>query len=527
MTGMTTRSATGTGRRRPDWARLGVGALFGVLSAAAALGVGELVAAATGAATAPELVVGTAMINLAPPAVKDFAIREFGTNDKVVLVGGVLIVLALLAVVAGVIAMRRPRWGIAIVLTFGAVGIAAAATAPAASFAGVLPSLCAGLAGALALALLLRAHNRSTADIPADVPVRTRRDVLVATGAVTAVAAVAGVTGRLLQSGSDSAAVSRAAVRLPRPADPAPALPQGYRFRLPGLTPFTTPNEKFYRVDTALALPQVTTDQWALSVHGMVDHPLRLSYADILTMPLVERDLTLSCVSNEVGGPYVSTARWLGVPLATLLRKAGVRAGAQQLVSRSVDGMTIGSPTEIVLDGRDALLAVAMNGEPLPIEHGFPARLIVPGLFGYASATKWVVDLAPTTYATRPYWVRRGYDRLGMAKTGSRIDLPRPFAQLKPGPVTVAGIAFAQHRGISAVQVRVDGGPWRDAELTTQVSYDTWRQWRYTWQATTSGPHQLEVRAADARGELQPGNRTPVFPSGATGWESVVVTVTT
>ncbi len=499
---------------------IGAGALFGVLAAAVAVGVGDLVAVATGQSGAPELAVGSALINLAPVSAKDFAIRTFGTNDKLVLVTAVLAVLAVVAAIAGILALRRAWLGIGIVVAFGVIGMIAAGTAPAATFTSVLPSLAAAIAGALALFLLLRGRRRSATAQDG------RRAVLKTGVAVAAVAVATVITGRVVLSSSDSVAASRARIRLPRPTSPAQALPAGYQYSIDGLTPFITSPTDFYRVDTALALPQVPAERWTLSIHGMADHPLRLSFDDILRMPLVERYITLSCVSNEVGGPYVGTVRWLGVPLANLLRQAGIQRGATQLVSTSVDGMTIGTPTEIVTDGREALLAVAMNGQPLPIEHGFPARLIVPGLFGYASATKWVTDLNLTTMATQPYWVRRGYVPVGTVRTGSRIDLPRPFAQLSPGPVTVAGIAFAQHSGISAVQVGVDSGPWQDAELTTSVGIDTWRQWRYRWQATP-GTHQLRVRAANGRGELQPETRTPVFPSGATGWESVVVTVTT
>lgn len=504
-------------------ARLGIGALLGVLAAATALGIGELVAAFTGAATAPALAVGSAAIDLAPHAVKDFAIREFGTDDKLVLVTGVLAVLAVLAAIAGILALRRLWLGVAIVAAIGLVGMVAAASGPSATAASVLPSLAAAVSGAVALITLVRIRRRAPAQ---RTTAQSRRTLLIAGGAMAIVAVGAAIGGRALQSAFDTVTASRNRIRLPRPASPAPALPDGYQFQIDGLTPFFTPNRDFYRVDTALALPQVPAEQWALTVNGMVDRPVRLSYQDILDMPLVERDITLSCVSNEVAGPYVSTARWLGVPLSTVLGKAGVLAGATQVLSTSTDGMTIGSPTEIVLDGRDALLAIAMNGEPLPVEHGFPARLIVPGLFGYASATKWVTSLELTTFDTQPYWVRRGYDRTGPVKISSRIDLPRPFARVKPGPVTVAGVAYDQHRGISAVQIRIDGGPWLDTELTTQVTFDTWRQWRTTW-AATPGTHQIEVRAADTAGNLQPQARTPVFPSGSTGWELVVVTVTT
>jgi DMSO/TMAO reductase YedYZ molybdopterin-dependent catalytic subunit len=499
--------------------QLGLGALFGVLSAGTAIGVGELVAAITGPATAPELAVGSALINLAPVSAKEFAIREFGTNDKPVLVTGVLAVLAVVAAVAGILALRRKWLGVGIVLAFGIIGMIAAGTAPTATAISALPSLAAAIAGVVAMLLLFKARRPSTMD-------SSRRAVLLTGGAITVVAAASAVTGLVIQqSVSGSVDASRARIRLPRPSSPA-TLPPGYRYGLNGLTPFVTPTNDFYRVDTSLSLPRVPTDQWSLLIHGMTDRQVRLSFADVLAMPLVERYLTLSCVSNDVGGPYVGTARWLGVPLTDLLRMAGVRSGAEQLLSRSIDGMTIGSPTEIVTDGRDALLAVAMNGEPLPIEHGFPARLIVPGSFGYASATKWVVDLELTTFASQAYWAQRGYDRAGTVKTGSRIDIPRPFAQVPAGPVTVAGVAYCQHKGISAVQLRFDGGPWQDAEITTEVSIDTWRQWRYRWQATP-GPHRIEVRAADGRGDLQPEARAPIFPSGATGWDSLVVTVTT
>ncbi|WP_236796128.1 molybdopterin-dependent oxidoreductase [Amycolatopsis sp. GM8] len=486
-------------------ARLGLGALIGVLAAATALGTGELVAAFTGPATAPALAVGTALIDLAPVSAKEFAIREFGTNDKPVLIGAVLIVLAAVAMVAGALALRRPWLGAAVVTMLGVAGMAAAAISPVATGLSVLPSLAAAVAGAATLMALARPRPASTG----------RRALLIA-----GVAAAAWAGGRLLQGNSGSANV-----RIPPPAEPAPQPPAGHEFPVAGLTPYRTSTKDFYRVDTDLVLPQVSPDEWTLRVHGMVDHELRLSFADILRRPLVERDLTLSCVSNEIGGPYVGNARWTGIPLASLLREAGARPGAEQLLSTAVDGMTIGSPAELVLDGRDALLAVAMNGVPLPVEHGFPARLIVPGLFGYASATKWVRELNLTTFAEQPYWVRRGYDRTGLAKTGSRIDVPRAFARVPAGPVTVAGVAYAQHRGIATVQVRFDGGPWRDAELTSQVSPDTWRQWRYRWEATP-GAHRIEVRAADGRGQMQPEQRAPVFPSGATGWESIVVTVT-
>ena len=498
-----------------------LGALAGILAAAVALGVGEFIAGFTGAGSSPRIVVGTALINLAPASVKEFAIRQFGENDKTALLGGILAALAVLAIVAGLLALRRLWLGVLLIALLGLSGVVAALTAPVATVTTTLPSLGAAITGSATLILLMR--HRSTSD---ETVAHGRRDLLITGAAAVVVAGAGAIIGQRLQSGSDNVAASRANIKIPVPADPAAPLPTGYQFPIPGLTPFVTTNADFYRVDTDLVLPQIPAEQWALSIHGMVDHSIRYSFADLLRLPLTERDLTLSCVSNEVGGPYVSTARFVGVPLAELLRRAGVRSGAEQLLSTAADGMTIGTPVELVTDGRDALLAIAMNGQPLPIEHGFPARLIVPGLFGYAGNTKWVTDLNLTTFADQAYWVRRGYERTGVVKTASRIDVPRSFARVPAGPVTVAGIAFAQHRGVGAVQVRVDSGPWADAQLTTQVTPDTWRQWRYVWPATP-GLHQLQVRAADGGGQFQPESRAPVFPSGSTGWESIVVTVTT
>ncbi|WP_181766940.1 molybdopterin-dependent oxidoreductase, partial [Streptomyces albidus (ex Kaewkla and Franco 2022)] len=293
-----------------------------------------------------------------------------------------------------------------------------------------------------------------------------------------------------------------------------------------------TPSKDFYRVDTALTVPRVDVSRWTLRVHGRgVRRPLTLTFDDLLDRKLIERHITLTCVSNQVGGSYAGNARWLGVPLADLLREAGVRppsrgGPADQLVARSVDGMTLGSPVETVMDGRDAMLAVGMNGEPLPFTHGFPVRMVVPGLFGYVSACKWLRELELTTFDDYDvYWVRRDWARDAPVKTQSRIDTPRPLASLKPGTVQVAGVAWAQHRGIDRVEVRVDDGPWRRAELAAEDSRDTWRQWVWEWRAT-SGSHRLQVRATDRDGRTQTAERVGTVPDGATGRHSVVVDVT-
>jgi DMSO/TMAO reductase YedYZ molybdopterin-dependent catalytic subunit len=291
------------------------------------------------------------------------------------------------------------------------------------------------------------------------------------------------------------------------------------------MTPFVTPNPGFYRVDTALTLPQVSPHDWMLRIHGMVDHPVELSFDDLLRQPMLERDITLSCVSNQVGGRYAGNARWLGSSLPALLRRAGVRSGADQVLGRSADGFTISTPIQTIMDGRDALLAVGMNGEALPVAHGFPARMVVAGPYGYVSATKWVVDLkVPRFSSDKAYWTERGHAEQAPIKTLSRIDVPRSFAHVKAGRVPIAGTAWAQHRGIDVVEVRVDDGPWRRAELAPVPGIDTWRQWVLEWDATP-GSHRLEVRATDGAGAVQPQKRVPVIPDGATGWHSVVVTV--
>ncbi|HYY19972.1 MAG TPA: molybdopterin-dependent oxidoreductase, partial [Streptosporangiaceae bacterium] len=306
-------------------------------------------------------------------------------------------------------------------------------------------------------------------------------------------------------------------------------VPAGTELGIPGLTPFVTPNASFYRVDTDLVLPQLSPRDWTLRIDGMVERELEIGFGQLLRMPLTEAEITLVCVSNEVGGTYNGNARWLGVPLAGLLRRAGVRAGADQVLSSAADGMTISTPLATIMDGprnrQSALLAVGMNGQPLPVAHGFPARMVVPGLYGYVSATKWVTRLTVTTFAARrAYWTQRGYAAQAPVKTESRIDVPRPLAQVKAGRTTVAGVAWAPHRGIAGVEVSVDDGAWKRTRLAPG-GLDTWRQWVWRWDATP-GLHQLRVRATDSTGATQTPRRAHPFPSGASGWDSVVVTVT-
>jgi DMSO/TMAO reductase YedYZ molybdopterin-dependent catalytic subunit len=545
--------------------RSGLPALAGLLAVASGAAVAELVAALLGRPQAGTVVaVGAVLVDAAPTPVKEFAVATLGTADKPVLLGGIAVVLAVLAAGLGVVAFRNRVAGLAGVAVLGLVGVAAAVTRPAAELVDALPSLVGGLVIAGALLLLLRplqpapserkrlwvhsthrkplsvhadrasaaaavgSDDRRTGhpgpddlaappDEPAGVAV-DRRAFLGAAALVAAGAAATGGVAVLLGRSATSTRV-REAVRLPAPTEPAPPLPAGVE---PG---FVTANPDFYRVDTALTVPRVDLDSWRLTIGGMVDSPAELSFAELLDRPLVERVVTLNCVSNEVGGPYIGTARWLGVPLAPLLHEVGVRPGADQLLARSVDGMTIGTPMAALFDGREPLLCVGMNGEPLPPEHGFPVRMLTPGLYGYTGACKWLGELEATTFAdVDAYWVERGWAPQGTVKTASRIDRPAPFAPLTPGAVPVAGVAWAQGRGIRAVEVRVDDAGWQPATLLPVPSVDTWVQWRYDWPATP-GSHSLSVRATDGTGAVQPEERVDPFPDGATGWHTVTVSV--
>jgi DMSO/TMAO reductase YedYZ molybdopterin-dependent catalytic subunit len=292
---------------------------------------------------------------------------------------------------------------------------------------------------------------------------------------------------------------------------------------------YVTGNADFYRIDTALVTPQVDPRTWRLRIRGMVDCEVTVTFDELMSMPMVERYITLACVSNEVGGDLIGNARWLGVPVRELLERAGPQAGADQVVQRAVDGWTCGTPTAVLRDGRDALLAVGMNGEPLPVSHGFPVRMVVPGLYGYVSACKWITELELTTFAAfDAYWVRRGWAEQAVVKTQSRIDTPKAGARRHAGQVTIAGVAWAQHRGVSRVEVRVSGdggaGDWQEAELLDTASVDTWRQWRLTWNAPP-GQFTLAVRATDGTGQTQTSQPAPVEPDGATGWHTVPVTI--
>jgi len=512
--------------------RLLAGAVTGVLTAAVALGVAELAAAIIGPNSAPVIAVGDTAINLTPIPVKEFAIAHFGSHDKEALLSGIVVVLLAFAVGIGIAAVRRIGYGLAGLAVFAVIGAAAAIHLPGASFTDVIPTLAGVIVAAGTLTVLVRAV---WAAVPAAGPGVTagagagggpdRRRFLVAGAGTAAVALVAGGGGDKLL-GRFSIASSRAQVRLPAPAVRAAAVPAGTELNVPGLTPFYTDNASFYRVDTDLVLPQVAPSSWTLKIDGMVDHELEFSYAELLKMPMTQTDITLVCVSNQVGGSYNGNARWLGVPVADLLRRAGVRAGADQVLSTATDGMTISTPLAALTDGRPALIAVGMNGQPLPIAHGFPARMIVPGLYGYVSATKWLTTLTVTTFAAqKAYWTQRGYSAQAPIKTESRIDVPRPLSSLPAGRIAVAGVAWAPAKGIAKVEVNVDNGPWQRATLAAADGIHTWRQWMWAWDAKP-GLHTLAVRATDNSGATQTSQRAYPVPNGASGWDSVVVTVT-
>ncbi|MER7451575.1 molybdopterin-dependent oxidoreductase [Nocardia beijingensis] len=347
------------------------------------------------------------------------------------------------------------------------------------------------------------------------------RGLLVAGG----LAAATGIGGRVIGVRRGDVSGERAAVRLPEPSAPTEPVPPGVDLRVPGLTPYLTANDDFYRIDTALIVPQVSKDGWSLRIHGMVDREMRLSWADLTLRPVEEHLVTLACVSNPVGGDLIGNARWLGYRVDRLLAEAGPHPDADMVLSHSADGWTAGTPLAVLTDGRDALLAIGMNGEPLPVRHGYPARLVVPGLYGYVSATKWVTELEVTRFdRATAYWTRRGWSAQGPIKTGTRIDTPRARGRLQPGRLPIAGVAWAQHRGISAVEVQIDNGPWQQARLSDEQSIDTWRQWVFDWDATP-GPHTLRARATDGTGETQTAERRDVIPDGATGYPSVTVQV--
>ncbi|GGO90411.1 oxidoreductase [Nocardioides phosphati] len=508
---MTTPSHSSTfGRADAAAAGLGSGAL--------GLGIAQALAAVLHASPTPLIALGDRFIDLTPRPLKEWAVERFGTADKPVLLGNMLVVTAVLLLAVGVAARWRRPLGPVGFAVLGAVDALALASGRHGADPSSYVALVVGLAVGSGVLWWFTVPVVPEPEAEAPPGFDRRRFLLLAT-ATGAAGAVAGLGVPRLVPGE----TGRAGISLPRATDPAPRLARGADFRLPGLTPHLTSNDDFYRIDIALLTPRLNVDDWKLRVRGMVDQPFELTYRELLAMPLVERRVTLACVSNPVGGEYVGNATWLGVRVADVLERAGVKAGADAVQSRGADGITIGTPLAALTDGRDALLAIGMNGKPLPIDHGFPVRMVVPGLYGYVSATKWITELEVTQYADfTAYWTQRGWAPEGPVKTGCRIDLPGD--NVKAGEVTVAGVAWAQHRGIGKVEVRVDDGPWQPAELAAEDGIDTWRQWRWTWPAS-AGTHRIEARATDLHGATQTGEVVDVAPDGATGYPSLAVHV--
>ncbi len=533
--GMVTKGARSAHTRPRRLGRV-IAGMIGVLGVGSALAVGDLVAALVSPPSSPFLAVGNQFIRLTPEWLKQFAIATFGTYDKLALLVGMAVVMLLLAAAAGLASRHRPGPGLTVVTVMGLLGIVVTLASPTFALVDLAAPVVALVVGLAVFAGLHRlataatkpeAGNEATTDPGSDTEDGgaglTRRRLLWTTSGVAVGAGAAGLLGRFMV-GTGAGEASRAAIgELSAPAQARTFPPPQAGFVAARSPPWLTPNKDFYRIDTALQVPQVSTRDYSLRIHGMVDRELRLSYDDLRSRRLIEAPITMTCVSNEVGGGLISNSVFLGVPLADLLAEAGVRPGADQIASTSTDGFTTGTPVEAATDGRNAMLAIGMNGEPLPVEHGFPVRMVVPGLYGFVSGCKWLTDIELTTFASfTPYWEQRGWAERAPIKTQSRIDAPRADATVPAGRVVVAGTAWAQHTGIAKVEVRADDGDWQSAQLATAVDIDTWRMWKATLDLPP-GRHQLQVRATDRSGYTQTPERTWTIPDGATGWHTITV----
>ena len=502
--------------------------LSGAAAAALALGVSEFAAGIFSGL--PSLIegVGNWVIDIVPEPIKHWAISVFNTNDKLALLIGMTLVVILLGAVAGVVARRLFGIVMVVFIGFGVLGAVAASrdTAVSVGMAMISGGL-AAITGLVSLQWLLGLSppvaTGETSDPPGD---GSRRSFIIGVSAILGLAVVSAGMGRALLERAKRAVAGRAEVVLPGPAQAVGPVPPAAELGVSGLSPVITPNDVFYRIDAAFSVPRVDLPEWTLSVKGMVDRPYSITYADLLDMRMVERYVTLSCVSNPVGGDLVGNAKWLGVPLTEILDRAEVQPEAEQIVGRSVDDFTVGFPVAAAYDGRDGLLAVGMNDAPLPFEHGFPARLVVAGLYGYVSATKWISEIELTRWDDfDAYWVPRGWSKEAPVKTQSRIDTPPPGAQVPAGSRRVAGVAWAPDRGISKVEVQLgEGAEWLEAELSESLSDNSWRQWSLEWDAPV-GSHLIRVRATDGDGNLQTDEVVPPAPNGATGWHTIETVV--
>ncbi|GGF32382.1 oxidoreductase [Marmoricola endophyticus] len=503
------------------------GALAGLLAAAGGVGASMLLAALLGG-TSSAYALGDRVIQFTPGWLKDFAVEKLGEKDKLVLLISVFAVVAILSALVGVLATRRLVPALVITGVLNLVALASAiftSLGVEITVASVVPGLVATVVSVALLWLLGRSWRR-TGGSGASAPAGFDRRVFL--GAALASGGVAVVGGGASQFFGKAGEASRADVTLPAATTKAKPIPRGTALDIKGITPYMTPNSTFYRVDTALQVPQLDADTWRLRIHGMVDNELQLSFRDLLDMDLVEDRITLTCVSNQVGGQYAGNATWLGVPMKQILERVGVRSGSDAMVSTSADDMTITTPVKALTDDRNALLAVGMNGQPLPLEHGFPVRMVVPGLYGFVSATKWVTDMELTTFSdASTYWTKRGWKDQAPIKTFSRIDTPAAFSQVS-GEVPIAGVAWAQERGIEKVELKIGDADWVEADLATEDSIDNWRQWVYRWKPAETGQSgnvSVQVRATDKTGYTQTSDRVPPRPDGATGWDSRTLVV--
>lgn len=508
----------------------GRGALVGVVAAGAGLAASELVSGFAHLRVSPIEAVAECIIRLTPGRVIELVISHVGRNDKPLVIAMTLAGLAVVTAVTGIIALRSKAAGELVFAAMGVVLLLAVHSRLPAGQTRYVPAVIGVLVAMAALAVLVdRARTASGATMggavatqPASLQLTSRRSFLRATGIVAGSAVAVAVFGRALAHGRAKVEAARAALaRRFRPVPPT----AGTSLGVAGVATWVTPAADFYRIDTALAVPLVTPDSWQVRIHGMVDREITLDYEQLLARGVTNDWATLCCVSNPVGGDLISNAYWAGVPIAPILAEAGVRAGADAVLSRSVDGWTAGTPLAALTDGRNAVFAVAMNGQPLTPEHGFPVRMVVPGLYGYVSATKWVVDLEVTKFSDfSAFWTQRGWSELGPVKTQSRIDVPHSGSSVAAGTVMVAGVAWAQHRGIQGVEVQVDDGPWEMCQIAADPSIDCWRQWAYEWPATP-GTHTIQVRATDETGQTQTSRLADVVPDGATGYDRIQVSV--
>ena len=497
-------------------------ATYGILATLAGVAAAHLVAALTVPAASPVLVVGSTVIDLTPTPLKTWAIAQFGNADKPILIGSVMAGVLVLAGIAGIVAARRLVAGLMILLGLTVLVGVLAMLRPSAGPLDLLPAVTAAVVGIASLWWLHRLEESSTKDGATGATGPTRRGVLIAAGGLAVAAAAFGTAGRFISAYR----LKATEIDLPTAATKAKALPTGLEGKIKGISAFQTPNDDFYKVDTRLALPIVDADTWTLTIDGDVDKEVTLTLEDLYELEVIERDITLTCVSNDVGGPYVGAARWLGVRLTDVLALAGVEnTKADQIVSTDVEGMTIGTPYDVATDGRDAMIVFGMNGEPLPREHGFPVRMVVPGLYGFVSACKWISKITLTTYDEQQvYWTERDWATDAPIKISSRIDTPKALSKTDAGETFIGGVAWAQGVGIDFVEVSIDMGPWQKAEMGPDAGNDYWRQWFIDWDAKP-GQHFLSVRATNKDGDLQSDVRMATFPEGSSGIQNISVTV--